>query len=100
MARRKTITRKDMGLKIAERMNLESELVDEIITAFVDSFKESILAGDKIELRNFGVFQMLKRAPKVGRLITSNTQINLPESNYLSFKAGKEMKDKINTPDA
>lgn len=92
----KAVTRKDICSKIAEDLNLEPELVDDIILNFFDAFKKVILAGDKIELRNFGVFQMLTRQAKVGRNLKTNEPINLPARRYLSFKAGKEMKDKVN----
>jgi len=92
----KTITRKDVCIQISELLNQDPILVDDIINCFFDCFKESIVAGDKVELRNFGIFQMQRRAPKVGRILATNTPINIPAANYLSFKPGKEMKDKVN----
>ncbi|HON56029.1 MAG TPA: HU family DNA-binding protein [bacterium] len=92
----KTIIRKDVCNKIASELNLDPKIVDEIILNFFDSFEKCIIAEDKVELRNFGVFQMQTRQPKIGRNLKTNEPINLPKRRYLSFKPGKEMRNKVN----
>ena len=91
-----TIKRKDICEKLAEDLQLSPELVDEVIVNFFEVFRKAILSGDKIELRNFGVFQLTNREAKVARNLKTNEPMHLPASKYLYFKPGKEMKQKVN----
>jgi len=92
-----TIKRKDICDKIAADLELSSDLVNDVLVTFFDVFRKTILTGDKIELRNFGVFQMITRQSKMARNLKTNEPIQLPERRYLSFKPGREMKIRINS---
>ncbi|MBP7654600.1 integration host factor subunit beta [Candidatus Dependentiae bacterium] len=90
------ITRQNVCDKIAAEFNLDSDLIDELMINFFEVFKKAIISGDKIELRNFGVFQLVERKAKIARNLKTNEPIALPVKKYLSFKPGKEMKEQIN----
>jgi len=88
--------RKDLIKKIAAKMMIEEKKVEDVVNAFWEHFEKVLFKGDKIELRNFGVFQISERDRRVARNLKTNELILLPPKKYISFKPGKEMLDRLN----
>jgi nucleoid DNA-binding protein len=61
------MTKKEMAKAIADRMGLTQAQVQEIIQSVLDGIIETLATEGRIELRNFGVFEIRKRKPRIGR---------------------------------
>ena len=85
----------DLVNKIAEKTGVQK--VDVLVTleAFFSEVKESLSEGDNVYIRGFGSFIVKRRASKVGRHITKNHAIEIPEHYVPSFKAAKTFVEKI-----
>lgn len=66
------------------------------LEAFVDSVKESLKKGEKVQLVGFGAFEVRKRAARKGRNPQTMKEIVIPASKAPVFKAGKALKDLVN----
>ena len=62
-----------------------------------DSIIEALHNGDKIELRGFGSFRLRERKARVGRNPKTGETVQVPTKKVPYFKAGKELKELINS---
>ncbi|HOY67609.1 MAG TPA: HU family DNA-binding protein [Candidatus Ozemobacteraceae bacterium] len=79
--------------KKAAITNVESEAV---LKAFVDSIKDTLKKGDKVQLVGFGSFVTVKRAARKGVNPKTKKSINIPAKRVAKFVPGKELKDQVN----
>lgn len=84
------MTKADIVREIAKSTGVEKVQVAQVVEAFMESVKGSMIGGDNVYLRSFGTFLIKKRAQKTARNITKNTTIIVPEHSIPSFKPAKE----------
>ena len=89
------MTKKDIVLKIADESKFKQVVVKKVVHRVFDVMLEALLKGDKIEIRNFGVFKIKKRKPRIGRNPRTNQPVPVPERKTVVFKPGLEMKQRI-----
>jgi nucleoid DNA-binding protein len=89
------MTKKDIVLKIAEEADLKQIDVKEVVQRTLDAITESLSRGQTVELRNFGVFKVKSRKPRVGRNPKTGDAVPIPEKKVVSFKSGMIMKKKV-----
>jgi nucleoid DNA-binding protein len=89
------MTKKDIVLKVSDATNLKQIDVKKIVQKTFDCIIEALIRGEKIELRNFGVFKVKQRRSRTGRNPRTNQVIPVPPRKVVVFKAGLEMKQKI-----
>jgi len=82
---------------IAEKTELKKVDAEKAVKAFVDVVTEELKKGGKVQLVGFGTFEVSKRAEREGRNPQTKKTIKIPASNAAKFKAGKALKDAINT---
>ncbi len=70
--------------------------METIINAIFDSMTDALQAGNRIELRGFGTFEVRVRKPRLGRNPKSGAKVSLGVRKVPFFKAGKELKEKVN----
>ncbi len=88
-----TLTKRDLVMRISGETGLVQQQVQEIIQKTLDYISEALAKGDKVELRNFGVFEVKIRKARVGRNPNKpETDVPIPERSVVKFKAGKEMR--------
>ncbi len=63
-----------------------------VVKKILSSMEEALVSGDRIEIRDFGVFQTKLVSGKKGRDIQNNRSIALPDYRKISFKAGKNIR--------
>src|SRR3954463_9564106 len=80
--------------RLAELTRKDSEVIVETI---FDSVVRSLRAGDKIEIRGFGIFRTRQRKPRVGRNPKTGERVEVPAKKIPFFKPSKELKDLVNT---
>lgn len=85
---------------INELVNQASHISHKDMTNIVETVFESMIkaleGGDRIELRGFGTFEVRVREPRMGRNPKSGTKVTLGIRKVPFFKAGKELKEKLN----
>jgi nucleoid DNA-binding protein len=89
------MTKKDIVLKVSDETNLKQIDVKKIVQKTFDCIIDALIRGEKIELRNFGVFKVKQRRSRTGRNPRTNQVIPVPPRKVVVFKAGLEMKQKI-----
>ncbi|MBF0215972.1 MAG: integration host factor subunit beta [Candidatus Omnitrophica bacterium] len=86
------MTKKDIVLRIAEETGLKQIDVKEVVQRTFDIIVETLSAGKKVELRNFGIFKVKTRKGRLGRNPRTGDNVNIPNKKVVSFKAGMKMK--------
>ena len=89
------MTTKDIILKVSDEVNLKQVDVKVVVQRTFDCIVEALARGEKIELRNFGVFKVKQRKSRTGRNPRTNQVIPVPPRKVVVFKAGLEMKQKV-----
>ena len=88
--------KKKPGKKKLERPKLGQQQVFEVVQKTLDYIREALAKGDKVELRNFGVFEIRVRKARVGRNPNApETDVPIPQRAVVKFKAGKEMRAEV-----
>jgi nucleoid DNA-binding protein len=91
-----TLTKRDIVVRISEETGLIQSQVFEVVQKTLDQIAESLAKGDKVELRNFGVFDVKIRKARVGRNPNRpETDVPIPARAMVKFKAGKEMRAEV-----
>ena len=90
------LTKRDLVVRISNETNLVQQDVLKVIQFTLNHIKESLLKGDAVLLRNFGVFEIKIRKARVGRNPNKpETDVPIPARAVVKFKAGKEMKAEL-----
>ena len=82
---------------IAAKTELSKKASEQALNAFIDSVTEELKAGKKVQLIGFGTFEVAKRAARKGRNPQTKKEITIKASNAPKFKAGKALKDAVNS---
>ncbi len=93
-----TITKKNLIQKIAYKKGMHPNDVRMVIQAFLDEMTDSLSHGDRLEFRDFGVFEVVERKQKIGRNPkNAAVPIVIPARKAVKFTPGKKMKSVITT---
>jgi nucleoid DNA-binding protein len=88
-----TLTKRDLVVRISEETELVQQQVFDVVQKTLDYIAEALSKGEKVELRNFGVFEVKVRKARVGRNPNApETDVTIPQRAMVKFKAGKEMR--------
>lgn len=79
----------DVISQISKKTGIEKRDVKVMVELFFDIVKDSVISGENVYFRGFGSFTLKKRAKKIGRNITKNTSIVVPEHFIPYFKPAK-----------
>ncbi len=74
---------------------MSKKAATEFLNAFVDLTVKNLKKGHKVRITGLGIFQVKKRAARMGRNPATGEQIKIKASKKLSFRAAKEAKDAI-----
>jgi integration host factor subunit beta len=89
------MTKKEMVKAISEHTGLTQQTTKDIVQMTFDSIVETLVMDGRIELRNFGVFEVKKRAPRKARNPRTGDKVNVPPKYVVTFKPGKEMEARV-----
>ena len=91
-----TITKKKLIQVISQELGLHPNDVRNVVQSFLDRMTDYLANGDRLEFRDFGVFEIVTRKQKVGRNPkNASVPIIIPERLAVKFTAGKKMKKLI-----
>lgn len=89
------MTKKEIVRTISEEIGLTQLKTKEIVQKTFDAIVEALVEEGRIELRNFGVFEVKRRAPRKARNPRTGDKVEVPEKFVVTFKPGKEMEERV-----
>jgi len=93
------VTKKEIVATIAEEIGLTQLKTKEIVQKTFDAIVATLVRDGRIELRNFGVFEVKRRAPRKARNPRTGDKVYVPAKNVVTFKPGKEMEERVRQMD-
>jgi nucleoid DNA-binding protein len=91
------MTKADMVNQIAAKTGVEQEKVKQIVQMVFDGIIDVLVAEGRLELRNFGIFEVRQRKARLARNPKTGAAVNVPSHKAVKFHAGKEMEEKVAT---
>ncbi|MBL7081120.1 MAG: integration host factor subunit beta [Candidatus Omnitrophica bacterium] len=89
------MTKKDITLRVTDATGMRQNKIKKILQSILDAMSDALIRGEKIELRNFGVFKIKQRKPRPGRNPRTGELVPVPARKVVVFKPGLELKKKI-----
>lgn len=89
------MTKKEIVKQISEKLGLTQLKTKEIVQKTFDAIVETLLEERRIELRNFGVFEVKRRKPRKARNPRTGERVDVEAKNVVTFKPGKEMEERV-----
>jgi nucleoid DNA-binding protein len=90
------MTKRDLVVRISQETNLVQQTVLEVVQKTLDYISAALAKGETVELRNFGVFEVKVRKPRIGRNPNAPAKdVRIPPRAVVKFKPGKEMRDEV-----
>ena len=89
------MTKKEIVKQISERIGLTQLKTKEIVQLTFDAIVDTLIEDSRIELRNFGVFQVKRRKARKARNPRTGDKVDVPPKNVVTFKPGKEMEERV-----
>jgi len=80
---------------VAIKGEMSKKNAEKVVTAVFDTIEETLAQGEKVQLVNFGTFEVKDRAERQGKNPKTQEPITIPAKKAPAFKAGKGLKDKI-----
>jgi len=89
------VTKKEIVKVISEEIGLTQLKTKEIVQKTFDAIVDTLVTDKRIELRNFGVFEVKKRAARKARNPRTGERVDVEEKYVVTFKPGKEMEKRV-----
>lgn len=89
----KTVTKKDLIDRIADRTRIKRQDVKVTVQEFLDQVVAELQAGNRLEFRDFGVFEIKARAPRVAQNPKTLERVDVPAKRTVKFKIGRLMRE-------
>jgi integration host factor subunit beta len=90
-----TVTKKELVDRIAEKMRAKRVSVKKTIQFFLDEMIAELGRGNRLEFRDFGVFESKERAARVAQNPKTLQRVQVPAKRTVKFKVGRLMKQKL-----
>src|SRR5688572_18677099 len=88
-------TKREIVKVIAERTALTQVQANDLVQAFLDALVETVVEERRVELRNFGVFELVTRAPRKARNPRTGATLLVPERQAIVFKPGRAFEEQL-----
>ncbi len=90
------LTKRDIVVSISKETGLIQQDVMKVVQKTLDYIADAVVEGRNVELRNFGVFELRVRKPRVGRNPNRpEVDVPIPAQPVVKFKVGKELKKRV-----
>ena len=98
LTKKSTMTKKKLISAIASDTRMHPNDVRNVVQAFLDKMTDSLSSGERLEFRDFGVFEVVQRKQKIGRNPkNASVPIVIPARSAVKFTPGKKMRRLIET---
>lgn len=91
------MNKEDMVSALAQKTGFVRRDAEAALDAVFQIITDALISGDKVQVVGFGTFEVKNRAPRVGRNPKANTPVAIPARKSPVFKAGKPLKEVVNT---
>ena len=82
--------------KLAVATNQTNKVAEGAVNIFFSNIKQSLSAGDKVEIRGFGSFLLKEYNAYVGRNPKTGDKVDVPRKELPFFRAGKDLRERVN----
>jgi nucleoid DNA-binding protein len=89
------VTKKEIVKQISDRIGLTQLKTKEIVQDTFNAIVDTLIDVGRIELRNFGVFEVKKRKARKARNPRTGEKVDVPPKFVVTFKPGKEMEERV-----
>ena len=93
-----TITKKDLIERITERTKLKRTETKKAIQEFLDQVIIELKKGNRLEFRDFGVFEVKERAARLAQNPKTMQKVEVPAKRAVKFKVGRLMRESVEVP--
>ena len=90
-----TVTKRELVQRVAEKTGVQQINAKEVIQNFLDEIINELAKGNRLEFRDFGVFEPKTKASRIARNPRTGAKVEVPEKTTVKFKVGRLMKKKI-----
>ncbi len=90
-----TVTKRELVQRVAEKTGVQQINAKEVIQNFLDEIINELSRGNRLEFRDFGVFEPKTKASRIARNPRTGAKVEVPEKTTVKFKVGRLMKKKI-----
>ncbi|MGE0706418.1 MAG: HU family DNA-binding protein [Planctomycetota bacterium] len=90
-----TISKKEIVKTVSEKHGLTTTQTSQIVQVFMNQIIDELARGNRIEFREFGIFELKRRQNRTARNPKTGDQVEVPEKTVVAFKPGKVMKAKV-----
>jgi nucleoid DNA-binding protein len=93
-----TVTKKELISRIAERTQAKRILVKHIVQAFLDEIVAELRKNNRLEFRDFGVFETRTRGARIAQNPRTLKRVDVPAKRTVKFKMGRLMREDLSAP--
>src|SRR3954469_17764948 len=93
-----TVTKKDLIDRICDGTAHKRVIVKKIVQTFLDEVVRELGKGNRLEFRDFGVFEIKELAPRIAQNPKTLQRVKVPAKRTVKFKIGRLMRDELETP--
>lgn len=90
-----TITKKELVNRIAEETGQTKVVVKSVLQRFLDEIIEELAQGNRLEFREFGVFEVRMRAARQAQNPRTLEKVTVPAKRVVKFKVGRQMRQRV-----
>jgi integration host factor subunit beta len=91
----RTVTKKELTDRIADNLGAKRTLVKDVVQQFLDEIIGELADGNRLEFRDFGVFEVRTRKPRMAQNPRTLEQVPVPLKSTVKFKVGRRMKRSV-----
>lgn len=95
--RREFMNKTELIIAIADKAEITKKDAADALNAFIDIVSEELEKGESVQLIGFGTFDVSKRAARTGRNPQTGEEMKIPATKAPKFKAGKALKEVVNS---
>ena len=89
------MTKRELVIDVADKLGYTQNEVSDVVQATLDTVTEALVEGNRIEIRNFGVFEHKTRDARVGRNPRTGDAVPIRKKRVVVFKPGKFLKERV-----
>ena len=92
------MTKRELVIDVAERLGYTQNEVSAVVQAALDAIVSCLSEGQRLEIRNFGVFEVKSRDARMGRNPRTGEEVPIKGKKVATFKPGKALKEYVQDP--
>ncbi|HNY85775.1 MAG TPA: HU family DNA-binding protein [Candidatus Hydrogenedentes bacterium] len=89
------MTKRELVIEIADKLGFTQGEVAVVVQAMLDTVVDTLARGDRLEVRNFGVFETKSRNARSGRNPRTGASVSISRKRVVTFKPGKAIKELV-----